>query len=86
MVQLKSIKDPTDLLASFNFSQKTPKSKCSSCVSGPDLSSTCSHRVVVLGKTLNSHKASLHPGVYMSNSDLSRQRDRMQLNNIPSSD
>ena len=34
MVQLKSIKDPTDLLASFNFSQKTPKSKCSSCVSG----------------------------------------------------
>ena len=31
MVQLKSIKDPTYLLASFNFSQKTPKSKCSSC-------------------------------------------------------
>ena len=32
MVQLKTIKDPTDLLVSFNFSQKTPKSKCSSCV------------------------------------------------------
>ena len=32
MVQLETIKDPTDLLVSFNFSQKTPKSKCSSCV------------------------------------------------------
>ena len=31
MVQFKTIKDPTDLLVSFNFSQKTPKSKCSSC-------------------------------------------------------
>ena len=29
MVQLKTIKDPTDLLVSFNFSQKTPKSKYS---------------------------------------------------------
>ena len=31
MVQLKTIKDQTDLLVSFNFPQKTPKSKCSSC-------------------------------------------------------
>lgn len=33
MVQLKTIKDPTDLLVSFNVSQKTPKSRCSSCAS-----------------------------------------------------
>ena len=32
MVQLKTILDQTDLLVSFSFSQKTPKSKCSSSV------------------------------------------------------
>jgi len=33
--------------------------------SGPGLGSGRGHCVVFLGKTLNSHSASLHPGVYM---------------------
>ena len=38
MVQLKTMKDITDLLVSFNFPQKTPKSKCSSCANEKQLS------------------------------------------------
>ena len=33
--------------------------------SGPGSSPSRGHRVVFLGKTLNSHSASLHPGVKM---------------------
>jgi len=33
--------------------------------SGSGLSPGCGHCVVFLGKTLNSHKASLYPGVLM---------------------
>ena len=33
--------------------------------SGPGSSSGRGHRVVFLGKTLNSHSASLHPGVVL---------------------
>ena len=33
--------------------------------SGPGSSPGRGHCVVFLGKTLNSHSASLHPGVYM---------------------
>jgi len=38
--------------------------------SGPGLSPGRGHCVVFLGKTLNSHCASLHPGVYMGTSPL----------------
>ena len=47
------------------------------------------HCVVFLGKTLCSHSASLHPGVYMGTGELLEQPDRMlgvtlRWTNIPS--
>ena len=38
-------------------------------LSGPGLSPGRGHCVVFLGKTLNSHSASLHPGVQMGTSE-----------------
>ena len=43
-------------------------SELNSGLSGPGLSPGWEHCVVLLGKTLNSHSASLHPGAEMGTS------------------
>ena len=44
---------------------------------GPGSSPGLGHCVVFLGKTLYSHSASLHPGVYIGTSKLSGKPDEM---------
>ena len=47
--------------------------ECDSGASSPGSSSGRGHCVVFLGKTLHSHGASLHPGVYMGTANAARE-------------
>ena len=47
-------------------------------LSGPGSIIGQEHCVVFLGKTLNSHSASLHPGVYMGTNELLRKPNKLQ--------